>query len=106
MQRDRYAISGRCALWALAALASFVGCELLASVPGRPEWARVGLALIGYISLVLLFGCALRAWRHDWSELWLLRKQARPRRSARPRAPERAALIYRARGRSEPVSRH
>ena len=104
MNGDRRVISGRCALWAASAFVSFVGAEFLASASGLPEWARVGLALAGYISLILLLSCALRAWRDDWSALWLLPKNERPRRA--DRSPGRAALIFQARRRSDLAARH
>jgi hypothetical protein len=90
MEKGRRTITGRCGLWAAFALLCFAGCLLLASLPKLPESLRVALAFAGYVSFVLLLGCALRAWRDDWSELWFLptgRASGRGTSRARKAAP-------------------
>jgi hypothetical protein len=104
MEKDRRPILGRCVPWALGALVWFAGCVLLASRPGLPDLLKIALAAIGYIGLVLLLGCTLRAWRDDWSELWFPPKTDRPIR--RESASHRAALVFRARQLDGLPSRH
>ena len=82
MEKGRRSPAGRCGLWAASAFACFAGFEFLASVPRFAEVLRVALALAGYVSLVLLLGCTLRAWRSDWSDLWPLPTDRASRRRA------------------------
>lgn len=103
MGKGRLTVSVRCGLWAASTLVAFAGCMLLSSLPGLPEPLRVALALIGYVSLVLLLSCTLRAWRSDWSELSSPPKTDHPRRIAG--SSDRAPLVFRASRQSESPSR-
>ena len=92
MAKSRWMFSGRCRFWAAGAFGAFAVCALLSSLPTMPEFLKVGLAVIGYVALILLLGCALRAWRDDWSEIWFL-----PRKPSKTEANRsaRGTLVFR-----------
>jgi len=58
-----------------------------------PEFLRIAFAVIGYFALILLLGCALRAWRADWSDLWFLPRGEPPETEANRSA--RGLLAFR-----------
>ncbi|HEY6929703.1 MAG TPA: hypothetical protein VJA66_08505 [Thermoanaerobaculia bacterium] len=86
---------GWCGLWACSALAALAAFEILASLPRLPETWKVTLAIAGYVCFVLFFGCALRAWRSDWAELWRTPRRDHP--TPKARQPGGTALAYRRR---------
>ena len=101
MAKNGWSATCRCALWAGAAVMSFVGFGFLAAGPALSEPLRIVLVLAGYLSFVGFLRCALRARRTDWSELWSSPYRPASNRPARTqmRVSGRAAKPFQARHR-------